>query len=124
VQPTRHYHLGITGLFAQYRIEPASRWVLTGGGRYDRMALANTPEGTPELEATFDAFSPKLSATYRLLGAERAGQTVNVYGAYSHAFLPPRRPSSLTPANVDLKLQPENIDNIEGGVKSAALNGR
>jgi len=124
VQPTRHYHLGITGLFAQYRIEPASRWVLTGGGRYDRMALANTPEGTPELEATFDAFSPKLSATYKLLGSGNTGQTVNVYGAYSHAFLPPRRPSSLTPANVDLKLQPEDIDNIEGGMKSAVLNGR
>jgi outer membrane receptor protein involved in Fe transport len=124
VQPTRNYHLGITGLFAQYRIEPTSRWVLTGGGRYDRMALANTPEGSAELGATFDAFSPKLSATYRLMGGENAGQTVNVYGAYSHAFLPPRRPSSLTPANVDLKLQPEDIDNIEGGVKSGLLNGR
>lgn len=45
-------------------------------------------------------------ATYKLLGSENTGQTVNVYGACSHAFLPPRRPSSLTPANVDLKLQP------------------
>lgn len=124
VQPTRNYHLGITGLFAQYRIEPAKRWVLTGGGRYDRMALANTPEGSPELAATFDAFSPKLNATYKLIGGENAAQSVNVYGAYSHAFLPPRRPSSLTPANVDLNLRPEDIDNIEGGVKSAVMNGR
>jgi outer membrane receptor protein involved in Fe transport len=124
VQPTRDYRLGITGLFAQYRIEPTNRWVLTGGGRYDRLALENTPEGSSQLEAAFDAFSPKLSATYKLLGAENAGQTVNVYGAYSHAFLPPRRPSSLTPANVDLNLQPEDIDNLEGGVKSGLLNGR
>ena len=124
VQPTRNYHLGITGLFAQYRVEPAARWVLTGGGRYDRMALANTPEGGSELDATFDAFSPKLSAMYKLTRPENTRHTVNLYGAYSHAFLPPRRPSSLTPANVDLKLQPEDIDNIEGGVKSGLLNGR
>src|SRR5262245_13475486 len=123
VQPTRDYRLGITGLFAQYRIEPTSRWVLTGGGRYDRMALSNTPEGGSELDATFDAFSPKLSATYKLLGSENAQQTVNVYGAYSHAFLPPRRPSSLTPANVDLKLHPEDMDNVEGDVKSGLLDG-
>jgi len=124
VQPVRNYHLGITGLFAQYRIEPTARWVLTGGGRYDRMALANTPEGSSELDATFDAFSPKLSATYRLTGPDNSRQTVNLYGAYSHAFLPPRRPSSLTPANVDLKLQPEDIDNLEGGVKSLLLDRR
>ena len=37
----RTYHLGITGLFAQYMIEPAPRWVFTGGGRYDRLALDN-----------------------------------------------------------------------------------
>jgi iron complex outermembrane receptor protein len=124
VQPIRNYDLGITGLFAQYRIEPTARWVLTGGGRYDRMALANTPEGGSELNATFDAFSPKLSATYKLTGPDNPRQTVNLYGAYSHAFLPPRRPSSLTPANVDLKLQPEDIDNVEGGLKSWLLNGR
>src|SRR5262249_52493246 len=124
VQPTRTYHLGITGLFAQYRIEPTNRWVLTGGGRYDRMALANTPGGSAGLADTLDAFSPKLSATYKLIGGENAAQTVNVYATYSHAFLPPRRPSSLTPANVDLNLQPEDIDNIEGGVKSAVMNGR
>jgi len=124
VQPIRDYHLGITGLFAQYRIEPAARWVLTGGGRYDRMALANTPEGRSELNATFDAFSPKVSAMYKLTGSDNEPQTVNLYAAYSHAFLPPRRPSSLTPANVDLKLQPEDVDNIEGGVKSRWLSGR
>src|SRR6476620_2511483 len=88
------------------------------------MALGNTPEGASELAATFDAFSPKLSATYKLAGSDHSGQIVNLYGAYSHAFLPPRRPSSLTPANVDLKLQPEDIDNIEGGLKSLLLNGR
>jgi outer membrane receptor protein involved in Fe transport len=125
VQPVRNYHLGITGLFGQYMIEPASRLVLTGGGRYDRMALANTPEGSPQLDATFDAFSPKASATIKLLGTdEHAASTLNVYGAYSHAFLPPRRPSSLTPADVTLDLRPEDIDNIEGGVKGSLFGGR
>ena len=49
---------------------------------------------------------------------------MNLYAAYSHAFLPPRAPSSLTPANVTLVLHPEDIDNVEGGVKASVLNGR
>jgi iron complex outermembrane receptor protein len=125
VQPTRTYHVGITGLFAQYTIEPSSRWVLTGGGRYDHMSLDNTPEGTEKLEQTFSSFSPKLSATYKLSGMDSGNQpAVSLYGAYSHAFLPPRAPSSLTPANVVLDLKPEDIDNIEGGVKGSAMSGR
>lgn len=125
VQPARRYGVGISALFAQYIIEPSSRWVFTAAGRYDRFALKNTPEGGATLNYVFDAFSPKASATYQVLKAEDGrSSTFNVYGAYSHAFLPPRRPSSLTPANVDLKLQPENIDNVEGGIKSSLLNGR
>ena len=125
VQPTRTYHLGVTGLFVQYMIEPASRWVLTAGGRYDRLALDNTPEGGSKLDNTFSAFSPKASATFRLLKSTGAtAPTVNLYAAYSRAFLPPRAPSSLTPTNVALNLQPENIDNVEGGLKGSALGGR
>lgn len=125
VQPTRDYHVGITGLFAQYLVAPRPRWQVTLGGRYDRMALDNTPEGATTLEDTFSAFSPKVSATYKLLGIEAsAPAVVNVYGTYSHAFLPPRAPSSLTPANVELRLHPEDIDNIEGGVKGSVMNGR
>jgi iron complex outermembrane receptor protein len=126
VQPTRTYHVGITGLFAQYLIEPGSRWVFGAGGRYDRLALDNTPEGGSKLEDTFSAFSPKANATYRLIVPDSSGQrpTVNLYAAYSRAFLPPRAPSSLTPANVVLNLQPEHIDNVEGGLKSTLLNGR
>src|SRR5262249_11693112 len=125
VQPTRQYHVGITGLFAQYLVHPHPRWVFTAGGRYDRMALDNTPEGSPTLTDTFSAFSPKASATYKLLGTSpAAASTLNVYGAYSHAFLPPRAPSSLTPANVTLHLQPEDIDNVEGGLKGSMMNGR
>jgi iron complex outermembrane recepter protein len=106
-------------------VEPTSRWVITGGGRYDRLALDNTPEGNPTLESIFSAFSPKLNATFKVLDAQRDNQpTLNVYAAYSHAFLPPRRPSSLTPANASLNLQPEDINNVEGGVKSSLIGGR
>ena len=125
VQPLRTYHLGNTGLFAQYMIEPASRWVLSAGGRYDRLALDNLREGGTLLEQTFSAFSPKASATFKALGTEPSSSTtVNLYAAYSRAFLPPRAPSSLTPANVTLVLHPEDIDNVEGGVKASILNGR
>jgi outer membrane receptor protein involved in Fe transport len=47
------------------------------------------------------------------------GPTVNLYGAYSQSFLPPRCPSSLVPADVPLNLKPEDISNYEAGVKAA-----
>lgn len=125
VQPTRTYHLGVTGLFAQYLIEPGTRWVFGAGGRYDHMALDNQAEGAAKVDQTFSAFSPKASATYKLFGAESAAQpAINLYAAYSHAFLPPRAPSSLTPANAALNLQPEDIDNVEGGLKGSLAGGR
>jgi iron complex outermembrane recepter protein len=125
VQPMRTYHLGNTAFFGQYMIEPAPRWVFNAGGRYDRMALDNRPEGGVQVEQTFSAFSPKASATFKALGTEaNSPATVNLYAAYSHAFLPPRAPSSLTPANAALNLQPEDIDNVEGGVKGSVMGGR
>jgi iron complex outermembrane receptor protein len=123
---SRLYHLGTTGLFAQYLVEPMPRVVLSAGGRYDRLDLDNTRDGGAKLETDFNSFSPKLSATYRLVDA--AGNAdrpaVNVYGLYSRAFLPPRRPSSLIPADVPLDLQPEDIDNYEGGLKASLLQNR
>ena len=78
-----------------------------------------------QVEDTFDAFSPKASATFKLLGWDGASQaTLNVYGAYSQAFLPPTRPSALVPADVPLNLQPEDIDNYEGGLKGSLLDGQ
>jgi iron complex outermembrane receptor protein len=125
VQPMRTYHLGNTGLFANYMIEPAPRWVFSGGGRYDRLALDNLRDGGTLLEQTFSAFSPKASATFKALGTDASSPTtLNLYAAYSHAFLPPRAPSSLTPANVALVLHPEDIDNVEGGVKASILGGK
>jgi outer membrane receptor protein involved in Fe transport len=120
------YHLGVTGLFAQYLVEPAPRVVLSAGGRYDRLDLDNTRDGGSTLEADFNALSPKLSATYRLVdpGSSADGPAVNVYGMYSRAFLPPRRPSSLIPADTPLELQPEDIDNYEVGLKGSVLDNR
>jgi iron complex outermembrane receptor protein len=124
-ESSRTFHLGVTGLFAQYLIEPAPRLVLSAGGRYDRLALDNTRQGGSRVEDTFDAVSPKLSATYRLSGTDDASEpAVSVYGLYSRAFLPPRRPSALVPADVPLNLRPEDIDNYEGGVKGSLLENR
>jgi len=90
----RKYHLGNTGLFFQDILEPAARLVITGGGRYDHLALDNQRGTGPVLEQTFEAFSPKISATVKLAGVDvNSPTTVNIYGGYSQAFLPPRAPS-------------------------------
>lgn len=118
------YKVGITGLFAQYVIEPTDRWIFTTGGRYDRLALDNTltfSEGRPQIKDAFDAFSPKLSATFKLLNGE---STANLYSTYSQAFLPPRRPSQLRPSDVQVELNPEDIDNYEVGVKGSVFSGQ
>ena len=121
------YNLGVTGLFAQYTVEPTNRWILTAGGRYDRLALDNTETftaGRPKIEDTFNAFSPKLSATFKLLGPDGDGPAVNLYGTYSEAFLPPRRPTQLAPSDVPIELNPEDIKNYEVGVKGNLLDDR
>ncbi len=73
-QPVRTYSLGVTGLFVQYMVEPTPRWVFTAGGRYDRMALQNQPAGGLKVDQTFDAFSPKASGMFRLLGERKCQQ--------------------------------------------------
>jgi iron complex outermembrane receptor protein len=121
----RVYHLGIAGIFGQYAVEPTPRLILTAGGRYDRQDLDNSRNGGATLEGVFEAFSPKVSATVKLAGLEGDGRpVVNVYGAYSQAFLPPRRASSLVPADVALDLRPEDIDNYEAGLKASLLDRR
>ena len=121
-ESSRVYNLGITGLFGQYILEPTTKVIITAGGRYDRLALDATRGTAAKAEDTFDAFSPKLGATFKLI--ETSANAFNVYGAYSQAFLPPRRPSALQPADVALNLRPEDIQNYEGGVKGSLLGGR
>jgi outer membrane receptor protein involved in Fe transport len=87
--------------------------------------LDNSRDGGAKIDNTFDAFSPKISATVKLAGVDGNNRpTVNLYGAYSQSFLPPRRPSSLVPDDVSLNLKPEDIDNYEGGVKASVGGGR
>jgi len=118
------YHFRTSGLFAQYMVDAGPRTVLTAAGRYDRLSMDRTLSAV-ETEATFNAFSPKLNVTHRILGGQGAGESrVNLYAAYSHAFLPPRRPSSLIPEDAELNLEPESINNYEGGVKASFLGGR
>lgn len=124
-EASRVYNLGITGLFGQYIVEPAPRLVVTLAGRYDRLELDATRGSAARAEDTFDAFSPKLGATFKLLQAAGGdGPALNAYAAYSQAFLPPRRPSALVPADVPLNLQPEDIENYEAGLKGSLLGGR
>ena len=118
------YHLGTSALFAQYTAEATPRTVLTAAGRFDRLGMSNT-RSSVVTENTFNAFSPKVSGTYRILDQQNEdGARVNLYAAYSHAFVPPRRPSSLAPADADLNLKPESINNYEGGLKASVLGGR
>ena len=121
-EASRIYNLGITGLFGQYIVEPRPRVAVTLAGRYDRLALDATRGAGTKAEDTFDAFSPKLGATFKLV--ETTTDALSVYGAYSQAFLPPRRPSGLLPADVPLNLKPEDIENYEGGLKGSLLSGR
>jgi outer membrane receptor protein involved in Fe transport len=49
---------------------------------------------------------------------------VSVYGSYSEAFLPPRRPSQLRPADAAIELEPEDIENWEVGLNGSFLESR
>ena len=50
-----------------------SRLVVTLAGRYDSLALDATRGTSARVEQTFDAFSPKVGATVRLLESDRTG---------------------------------------------------
>ena len=122
----RDYDLGSYGLFIQYTVEPG-RFIFSGGSRYDHLALDNIrtlEAGRPEINKTFEAFSPKASATFKVLGADGMGPSVNVYGAYSEAFRPPRVPSGLSVNPDEEQLDPEDIHNFEVGLKASVLNNR
>ncbi len=120
------YDLGVAGIFGQVNIEPTRRLTLTAGGRYDRLDLENTltfRDGQPVVEDSFDEFSPKIGAIVKLL-PDDADADVHLYTQYSEAFLPPRRPSGLRPGDDEIELEPEDIDNLEIGIKGSALGGR
>ncbi len=124
------YRLRTYAAYLQYQITPLSRLQLTAAGRFDRLDLKNTNilEGGEIGEETFNAFSPKFSALYKLVDGNETGSlgrvNVNLYAAYSEAFKPPRVPSGLNPPGVDPVLDPEDITNYEVGLKSSFLDGR
>ncbi|MCH8812477.1 MAG: TonB-dependent receptor [Gemmatimonadetes bacterium] len=124
------YRLRTYGLYYQYQIAPLPRLQLTAAGRFDRLDLKNVDVlgGGEKSEETFDAFSPKFSALYKLVDGtetESLGQiNLNVYVAYSEAFKPPRVPSGLTGPGNDANLVPEDITNYEVGLKSLFLDGQ
>ena len=103
---------------------------MTAAGRFDRLDLKNVDNlaAGEKSEETFDAFSPKFSALFKLVDAIETGSlgrvNLNVYAAYSEAFKPPRHPSSLNPPGQDANLEPENVTNYEVGLKSSFLDGR
>ena len=123
-ESSRVYNLGISGLFGSTSSSPHLAWWRRL--RAGMTSSISTPrEGAPpRWTETFDAFSPKLSATIKLLSTGADGPVLNAYGAYSQAFLPPRKPSSLQAADTPLNLQPEDIENFEGGLKGSVVGGR
>jgi outer membrane receptor protein involved in Fe transport len=123
------YRLAITAAFAQYIISPTRRLEINVGGRYDNLDLTDTKDfaqGKPTINDSFHAFSPKVSATVKLLGTDAAAGkgALNAYAVYSTAFLPPRTPSSLTPVDEVIRLQPVKLKNYEVGLKSNLLSGK
>ena len=125
------YRLRSYGAYFQYQIAPVSRVRLTAAGRYDRLDLRNKETfraGRPVSEATFDAFSPKISLLYTLIDAVETATmgevNLNIYVAYSEAFKPPRSPSGLQPPGEDDNLEPEDLTNYEVGLKGTFADGR
>ena len=96
------------------------------GGPLRQARARRDARNVARVEQTYDAFSPKVGATVRLLESEgqTTGTTLNAFGAYSQAFLPPRRPSALQAADTPLNLKPEDIENYEAGLKGSVLGGR
>ena len=83
---------------------------------------STTPRGGgAKVEDTFSAFSPKVERDLPALGAERPASRQSTSTARTRRPSSRRaRPSRLTPADVDAELQPEDIDNNEGGLKGSA----
>jgi len=115
------------GLYVQDEISLSDRLRFTAGGRYDINPVTSdsiAPGPGPSVDETFSKFSPKLGASYRLLGAEEPdAPQLSVYAQYSRAFLPPR-------AAIDPQTQrtaapkAENTENIEAGLKASFFGGR
>ncbi len=125
------YSLSSLGVYYQYQVSPFSRLELTAAGRFDRLDLDNREtfqSGQPSIDERFDAFSPKFSGLVRAVEGAEMGALgpvdVNVYATYSQAFKPPRTPSALNPAGTDPPLDPEDITNVELGMKAAFAGGR
>jgi iron complex outermembrane recepter protein len=122
----QRYHVSTLGLYAQYQIAPLPRFSLVLGGRYDRSNLQNNRPGSPRIDASFHAFSPKISGTLKIIHPESTTVSplhLNLYATYSGAFLPPRSPGSLGPTDTTT-LQPEHIRNYEAGIKGDAAGGK
>ena len=105
-------------------IEPMPRVVLSAGGRYDRLrSRQHARQRRRSSRTDFSAFSPKLSATFRLVdaGVSRIGRRSTSTARTRTPSCRRARPSSLIPADVPLNLQPEDIDNYEGGAARPAL---
>jgi outer membrane receptor protein involved in Fe transport len=125
------YRVTIAAGYANYSVEPLPWLILDAGARYDHAWMHNVQRfaaGEPEIRDGFSAFSPKLSATFRMLRDRPTGAlgnvTLNTYATYSEAFLPPRSPSGLRPADEAIRLVPEDVANYEVGAKGAILGGQ
>jgi len=124
------YSLGIIGLYFQDLVRPVPRLILTVGGRYDRLNLKNKltlRTGQPSFQDHFEKFDPKLGATLKLLENHATPSlgtvTLNLYGNYSKAYLPPRVPSGLSSSS-SIPLNPEDVWNYEGGFKATLWDGK
>ncbi len=114
------------GPFAVVNLQPASRWTVTAGIRYDYFDFSVDDQfmsdGDQSGSRTMDAFSPMAGVTYS------ASDELNLYANYATAYQ--------TPTTVELSnretgeggfnpdLEPEDLESIEFGLRGLVPDAR
>ncbi|WP_340314879.1 TonB-dependent receptor [Rhizorhabdus argentea] len=118
--------------FAQARFDVTPQLELSAGGRYSHekkslplflLDLTGSrtnpmvPFATPVVQASFNNFSPELTATYR------PTDKLTLFGSYKRGFLSGGFNGSGGAAGLPLDYGPQKIKGFEGGVKALLLDG-
>ncbi|MEJ7935384.1 TonB-dependent receptor [Sphingobium sp. AN558] len=118
--------------FAQARFDVTPQLELSAGGRYSHekkslpafmvdLSGSRTnpmvPFATPVKQASFNDFSPELTATYR------PTEQLTLFGSYKRGFLSGGFNGSGGIPGLPLNYDPQKIKGFEGGVKALLLDG-
>jgi|GEM_PF-3676309 len=108
------------GIYFQDELTPVKPLTFTLGGRFDRAeydySVSYDYKGAVDRNKSFNEFSPKLGALYRLT------EDISLYGNIGKAFTPPGAMNMFTSQYRNPDLNPETAWNYEIGVKSLFFN--